>query len=534
MNPAKSSASRPVSRGSGGDPRLLAPAWDAGRAAPTRRLRLLVLLALPLMAWYFGWLLQPERVGHPLLFAMLVAAELFNLAQASGFWWTITRRPRAWRRRPLSERVAVDVMVPVYDEPIDVVEPTVAAAGAMSGARVRVHVLDDGDREEILEMAERQGVAYLRRSGSFGAKAGNVNAALGQTTAPYVLVLDCDHVPDPHFLQWTLDLMADERVAFVQTPQYYANARGGGIAAASWAQQALFFGAISRGKAAQGAMFCCGTNVLFRRTALESVGGFPLGSLTEDFELSVKLHERGWQSRYVPRVLARGLGPEDMASYVSQQQRWARGCLGALGSSLRARLPWRARLQYVLSSLYFLSGWTLLIYMSFPVIRLLTGAQPIAEGAADQFLIHFAPYFVTALTTVAVAGSGTYTFAAFALAAASFWIHVQASIRALLRRAGRFVVTPKRGAARRQPRAVAPTLFAIAALVAVSAYGLVRDRSPATLNNVAFALLHVSVLLSGAWYALTRHGAAAREPARREREAAEPLREPELVEGAAR
>jgi cellulose synthase (UDP-forming) len=75
---------------------------------------------------------------------------------------------------------------------------------------------------------------------------------------------------------------------------------------------------------------------------------------------------------------------------------------------------------------------------------------------------------------------------------------------------------------------------AIVALVAVSAYGLVRDRSPATLNNVAFALLHVSVLLSGAWYALTRHGAVAREPERREREAAEPLAEPELVEGAAR
>jgi cellulose synthase (UDP-forming) len=222
-----------------------------------------------------------------------------------------------------------------------------------------------------------------------------------------------------------------------------------------------------------------------------------------------------------------------MASYVSQQQRWARGCLGALRSTLRARLPLRVRIQYVLSSLYFLSGWTLLIYMSFPVIRLLTGAQPIAEGTADQFLIHFAPYFVTALITVAVAGAGAYTFAAFALAAASFWIHVQASIRALLRRAGRFVVTPKRGAAKRQPRAAAPTLLAIAALIAVSAYGLVRDRSPATLNNVAFALLHVSVLSSGAWYALSRHGGK-REASRPEpQQAKRPRPEPELVEEAA-
>jgi cellulose synthase (UDP-forming) len=167
------------------------------------------------------------------------------------------------------------------------------------------------------------------------------------------------------------------------------------------------------------------------------------------------------------------------------------------------------------------------------VIRLVTGAQPIAEGTADQFLIHFAPYFVTALTTVAVAGTGAYTFAAFGLAAASYWIHVQASIRALLRRAGRFVVTPKRGAAQRQPRAVAPTLLAIATLIAVSVYGLGRDRSPATLNNVAFALLHVSVLSSGAWYALRRQGGT-REAPRPEREKAErPRAEPELVEEAA-
>ena len=46
------------------------------------------------------------------------------------------------------------------------------------------------------------------------------------------------------------------------------------------------------------------------------VGGFPLDSVTEDFELSIALHERGWRSRYVPEVLAHGLGPEDMASYV--------------------------------------------------------------------------------------------------------------------------------------------------------------------------------------------------------------------------
>jgi cellulose synthase (UDP-forming) len=206
----------------------------------------------------------------------------------------------------------------------------------------------------------------------------------------------------------------------------------------------------------------------------------------------------------VPEVLASGLGPEDMASYVSQQQRWARGCLAGAWSVLRARLPLRVRAQYLLSSMYFLSGWTLLVYMSFPVVRILTGAQPIASASADQFLVHFVPYFSVALGAVAVAGLGSYTFAAFALAGSSFWIHIQATFRAVLRLGGGFVVTPKEGDTRRQPRAVAPTLVAVAVLLGVAAYGLARDRSPSTLNNLAFAVLHMSVLMSGAWAALTR------------------------------
>jgi cellulose synthase (UDP-forming) len=511
------------------DPRLLPPDWTP-EAAPPRRLRLLVLAMIPLSLWYFGWLLQPARVGVPALFALLVAAELFNLGQATGFWWTVTRRDR---RRPLPHArrdgtpPLVDVLIPTYDEPLAVLEPTVAAALEMRGARLVVSVLDDGCRPEVEAMAARLGARYVAREESHGAKAGNINSALLSTGSPFVAVLDCDHVPRPDFLERTLEPMADERVAFVQTPQYYANSRRGGIAAAAWAQQALFFGAIARGKDADQAMFCCGTNVLFRRTALESVGGFPTDSITEDFVLSVRMHERGWETRYLPEVLAVGLGPEDMASYVSQQRRWARGCLGAIGAVLRARLPLRKRVHYLLSSSYFLSGWALLAYMSFPVIRILTGAQPIAAASADQFVLHFAPYFCTALAMVVVAGRGTYTFAGFALAAASFWIQILASLAALTRRAGRFVVTPKQGEGRRQPRAVAPTLVAIGALLGVSIWGFVHQRSPSTLNNIAFALLHVTVLTSGARWALMRNGGREEEPGAPEPVAAEaePVRE---------
>jgi cellulose synthase (UDP-forming) len=147
--------------------------------------------------------------------------------------------------------------------------------------------------------------------------------------------------------------------------------------------------------------------------------------------------------------------------------------------------------------------------MLLPVIRIFTGAQPLADATADQFLIHFAPYFGFALLSVAVAGAGSYTFSAFALATSTFWVHVHASIQALRRTPGRFVVTPKRGANSRQPKAVAPALVMMTLLAAAAVVGLHRDRSPATLNNVGFTALHLSVLAAGIRPALRRSAAVA-------------------------
>jgi cellulose synthase (UDP-forming) len=488
------------------DVRLQTPRWQARPTKRDRtRLRLLAGVAAPLALLYFIWLLQPERIGHPVLYGVLIAAEVFNVVQAAGFWWTCSRM----RARPElaledgGDPPEVDVLIPTYDEPVSIVEPTVAAAAGLTGARVHVHLLDDGARPEMRALAERHGARWVTRERHEGAKAGNINHALAHTSAPYVAVLDCDHVPDERFLAATLGHLADDRVALVQTPQYYANAHEGRIASAAWAQQALFFGPIACGKDGHGAMFCCGTNVVFRRTALEEAGGFPTESVTEDFELSIHLQRRGWRTAYVPEVLTRGLGPEDMASYVSQQQRWARGCLSGIKTALRSRgLPLRVRAHYLLSSMFFLTGWTVLVYMAMPIIRLATGEQPLADASADQFLAHFAPYFGWSLLTVALAGGGSYTFGAFALQSASFWIHIQATLLTLVGRRGRFVVTPKEGTRERQLRPVWPALALLTLLAGAAVSGLARGLDPSTLNNVAFAAVHIAVLTAGVWGAL--------------------------------
>src|SRR5581483_6319886 len=144
-------------------------------------------------------------------------------------------------RRQVRAPIPVDVLIPFYHEPLDVVEPTVRAATRLRSATVRIALLDDGGSPEMEALARRHGVRYIHRPERQGAKAGNLNWALGRTDAPFVAVLDCDHVPDHRFLEVTLAAFDDPAVAFVQTPQYYANADASGVAAAAWAQQSLFF-----------------------------------------------------------------------------------------------------------------------------------------------------------------------------------------------------------------------------------------------------------------------------------------------------
>ena len=73
----------------------------------------------------------------------------------------------------------------------------------------------------------------------------------------------------------------------------------------------------------------------------------------------------------------------------------------------------------------------------------------------------------------------------------------------MLRKEGSFVVTPEEGRRRPASRgAVMPALVVVGILVAVSIYGLIREQDAATLNNVCFAAVHVSILMTGCWPAL--------------------------------
>jgi len=91
-------------------------------------------------------------------------------------------------------------------------------------------------------------------------------------------------------------------------------------------------------------LFSPGTNVAIRKSVLEELGGWDDNALTEDFELSVRLHSHGYKIEYVHSALSCEEVPEKLRIWLAQRTRWSRGgnhvflkYLGKLKSILRQK-----------------------------------------------------------------------------------------------------------------------------------------------------------------------------------------------------
>ena len=203
----------------------------------------------------------------------LVVAETYSLIDSLLFGLTMWRLRERGEPPPAPEGLTVDVFITTYNEPIDLVMRTALAAREIRYPH-RTWILDDGNRPEMREAAEAEGIGVITRSADWvgmprHAKAGNLNNALLSTDGEFLLILDADQVPVPEILDRTLGYFTDERMALVQTPQYFVNVPDSDPLGS---QAPLFYGPIQQGKDGWNAAFFCGSNAIIRREALMQLG----------------------------------------------------------------------------------------------------------------------------------------------------------------------------------------------------------------------------------------------------------------------
>jgi cellulose synthase (UDP-forming) len=390
------------------------------------------------------------------------------------------------RTSPPDAFPSVDVYIPTYSEPLDVLEKTITGALCLEYPNFTVWVLDDGRRAWLKEFCEAKGVGYLTRPDNSHAKAGNINHALTKTNAEFVAVFDADFIPQRRFLMRTMGFFSDPKIGVVQVPHAFYN---GDLMQANLAvrknlpdDQRFFFEAIMPSRDAWDVAFCCGSNSITRRTALRTIGdALPTQSLTEDMLLSLMMLREGYITRYLCERLAVGLAPESIKAFFVQRQRWARGAMQIL---YLAAGPFGSRLSFAQRLFFLPTHWltqALLLLMSIvsPLVFLWTGAPPLINVTTQSVLYYLVPMVLAIVGGLWVYAPHHYfPLAAQVLGTFQSFKVFPAALATLLRPFGHvFKVTPK-GSAAVQSGYDHGIFWAAALLMAATFAGLLINTSP--------------------------------------------------------
>jgi cellulose synthase (UDP-forming) len=408
----------------------------------------------------------------------------------------------------------IDVLIPTYNEPLEVVRFTALGALNMDWPidKLHVYILDDGRRKQFETFALEAGIGYKTREGNKYAKAGNINHALESVASPYVAIFDCDHVPTRSFLQMTVGwFLRDRKLAMLQTPHHFYSPdpfeRNLNQFRVIPNEGELFYGVVQDGNDFWNASFFCGSCAVLRRAALDDVGGIAHETVTEDAHTSLRMQMKGWSTAYINIPQAAGLATERLSAHVRQRIRWSRGMVQILRTEnplFSPGLTLAQRMCYFNAMAHFLYAVPRLIFLTAPLIFLLLNHTNIPAYWA-AILAYALPHLVlSVMTNSRIQGEHRY----------SFWNEVYETVLApyillptvlalIHPKLGKFNVTAKGGVVRRtyfdskiaQPFIVM-LLFNVAGLLVAIPRFLIwdRDRPGTVMMNVIWCFFNLVIL----------------------------------------
>ena len=439
------------------------------------------LLALASLAFVVYAAVQTARFAFnpawALFSAVLLCFELVALLLATSYTFemvdVLSRRPAT---RSLGIPAAksffptVAVQVPTYNEPVEVVRPTLESLAGLDYPNYIVQVVDNNTRDPALwrpleQMCHEFGARFqfIHLENWPGYKAGALNEATRRLTpeVEVIGIVDADYVVEPGFLRAMAPAFADPTVAIVQSPQNYRDWEDDSYLRGLFFSYRYFFDVTMPARSHRNALIFAGTMGLLRRKALEEIGGWNESCVTEDAEASLRILGRGYRGVYEPRPWGSGLMPLSFDGLKKQRYRWALGGVQILrqhwrellpGARHRMRLSPGQRVHYLLGSLQWFgdpltAGFTILLAATavgiaanhrLPV-RQLTGA------VIGVPLIFLATGLLRALWALRVTARCTSGDAVRALRVwfALSWVVTLACVAGLFRTQAVFLRTPK-------------------------------------------------------------------------------------------
>ncbi|KAL8825575.1 MAG: hypothetical protein Q9170_007745, partial [Blastenia crenularia] len=258
----------------------------------------------PIYSWYAAYMVTTQFYLFTSLFITMLGRR-----------FDVNAHKILLKRFPLDddEAASVDIYLPVCSEPLELMENTwkFIARLRYPTSRISLYVPDDGASESVRCLAERFEFTYMcRPHRPEHKKAGNL------------------------------------RHAFANTSEQGASA-----------VQEYIYRVMQHCKDRWGAAICVGSNAVYRRAALEPVGGVVAAEHTEDIYTGFWVTTHGWTLKEIPLVLACGVCPNTPRAFFSQQMRWCSGSVAMLllKEFWTSNLSAKQKLCYLLGLVYYVT-----------------------------------------------------------------------------------------------------------------------------------------------------------------------------------
>lgn len=406
--------------------------------------------------FYFTFLFNPNNISNPILYILLVCAELYIFIQSVGTWYTLlhvdenkyknSKYSHLKRKIKESNEVEGDVgvFITVAGEEPSILEESIQHVKAMD-VKHNVYVINDlkdleDPRTKAYEaLCKKYKVNYIKTVGNTQQKSGALNYALARTTEKYFVNFDVDFFPKKNFLLETLPYFYDEQLGWLQTPQVFRDTNNI-LARGSAEAVEAFYDFVMPGKNSFNAGLFVGTNAVFRREALESINGFQYHH-SEDVFTGYTLHQANWKSLAIPDRLSYGLSPDDLASLFKQGLRWSGGSLEIFLHErvFTKKLTLDQKFQYFTTFSFYMYGVVILLMVIMPICYLLFGLKPLQSGGSG-WALHYIPYFIFQFSTIALFAS-KLSPSAIIVSMNMFPVYIKGFINAIRRKHSKWTIT---------------------------------------------------------------------------------------------
>ena len=206
--------------------------------------------------------------------------------------------------------------------------------------RMEIILVEDGSRDNsynlCLGYAKRYPslVKVLHRDESRG-KPDALNFALKHALGDVLAFFDVDSVVKRDSLKRAIELLRESNVAAIQQRTVSLNYDQNILTRLIYIEETCSSIILEGRNALKLFVPLTGSCMFIKRDIIEKVGGWNIESLTEDAELSVRLHKEGFVIVYDKEIGAYQEAPASLRSFIKQRIRWYRGLIETFAQSLK-------------------------------------------------------------------------------------------------------------------------------------------------------------------------------------------------------